>query len=85
MNSLEILVDVRKTLTAMNEQLTPYSNKVQYQRYLDSLQHYKKILNTHLIRLITEVDDSIEKSNKILRGFAINDIQNIKDQIENGN
>lgn len=65
MNSLETIIELRKTLTSMNEALTPYSDFYQHQRYYESLIHYKKILNTHLARLNQELDMAIEKSYRI--------------------
>ena len=84
MNKLETIDEIRKSLMLMNERLTPYSGKVEHQRHLDNLHHYKKIINSHLIQLISEIDESIEKSYKILRGFAITDINNLKAKIDNG-
>jgi uncharacterized protein YktA (UPF0223 family) len=84
MNNLDTIEEMRKNLSSMNEALTPYSGKVEHQRYIDNLKHYKNILNTTLFRLISEVDESIEKSYKIIRGFAITDINNLKAKIDNG-
>lgn len=65
MNRLETLIDMRKTLGAMNEQLTPYSGFFEHQRYYESLIHYKKVLNSQLTRLNEELDLAIEKSYRI--------------------
>jgi uncharacterized protein YktA (UPF0223 family) len=66
MNSLEVLTEMRKTLISMNDSLTPYSTKVEYQRYLESLQHYKKVVNSTITRLNDEIDKSINKSSDII-------------------
>jgi uncharacterized protein YktA (UPF0223 family) len=66
MNSLEVLTEMRKTLISMNDSLTPYSTKVEYQRYLESLQHYKKIVKSTITRLDDEIDKSINKSTDII-------------------
>jgi uncharacterized protein (DUF885 family) len=84
MNYLENLVGMRNTLTAMNNQLTPYSTKKEYRTYLDNLTHYKKILNANLPRLNEELDVSILKTYRILDNFEKIDVKNIKAQIENG-
>ena len=54
----------------MNSKLTPYSCKQEYQRYLDSLKHYKKVLNAYIVRATNEIDNSIEKSQNIINGFS---------------
>jgi hypothetical protein len=79
------LAEMWTTLSSMNERLTPYSSKIEYQRYLNSLQHYKKILNAHVSRANEELDISINKSYRIVNSFIKADINNIKTQIENGN
>lgn len=84
MADLETIVEMRKTLATMNTNLTPYSGKIEHQRYLENLQHYKKILNTYITKSNQELDDCIEKSYKIVRSFQINDINKIKHQILNG-
>ena len=75
---------MRKTLATMNTSITPYSGKIEHQRYLESLQHYKKILNAYITKSNQDIDDSIEKSYKIVRSFQINDINKLKEQILNG-
>lgn len=84
MNYLENLVGMRNTLTAMNNELTPYSTKQEYRRYLDNLKHYKTILNTNLPRLNEEIDISIIKTYRILDNFTNIDVNNIKTRVENG-
>ena len=68
--NIEIVNQMRDTLIAMNSQLTPYSCKQEYQKYLDSLKHYKKILNTYIIRSTQEIDRSIDKSQNIINRFS---------------
>jgi len=70
MNNLESIIEMRKTLCAMNSDLTPYSGKKEHQRYLDSLRHYKKILNNYIIRASQELDLSIDKSQDIINSFS---------------
>lgn len=82
MNNLESVISMRETLGDMNNQLTPYSGKAEHQRYLDNLKHYKKILNTTLFRLISEIEVSIDKSNKILRAFDIQSENNNKKLVD---
>lgn len=77
-------MQMRKTLEAMNEQLTPYSGKVAHQRYLDSLKHYKMALNNYMSRANEELDRSIHKSYEIIKGYIITDINNIKKVIIDG-
>jgi len=84
MNDLEVIIEMRKTLVAINESLTPYSTKIEYQRYVDSLKHYKKILASNTSRAINEIDNSILKSYRIIDSFTTTDVKNIKTQIENG-
>jgi hypothetical protein len=84
MNSLETIVEMRKTLTSMNERLTPYSGKAEHQRYLDNLQHYKKILNAYITRSNEEIDIAIHKSYTIVKNFIVADIKKMKAQVENG-
>jgi uncharacterized protein (DUF885 family) len=79
--NFETLIGMRQTLCDMNAQLTPYSSKFEYQRYLESLQHYKKILNAYITRANEELDSSIYK---IVKGSIVGDIKNIKTQIANG-
>ena len=79
MENLVVVSEMRTSLSDMNKRLTPDSTAAEYQRYLNSLQHYKKILNACLTRLIIEVDESIDKSNKNLRGFAIEKVNNVVD------
>ena len=62
---------MRDTLRVMNSNLTPYSSKIEYKRYLDNLNHYKKIVNLYITHLTIDLDESIEKTTKIIRGFDI--------------
>lgn len=71
MANLEMLIEMRKTLTSMNESLTPYSDMREHKRYFDNLKHYKKILNTYMSRANEELDTAIEKSFDIVKKFAI--------------
>ena len=74
-----MLIEMRKTLTDMNANLTPYSSVREHQRYLDNLHHYKKILSTYMSRANMELDISIEKSYTIVKNFYIeNEINNKK-------
>ncbi len=82
MNQLETILAMRKTLTSMNDSLTPYSGKNEYQRYLDSLRHYKNVLNSYMTTANNEIDRAINKSYTIVRSFIVTDIKNIRD--ENG-
>lgn len=66
MNSLEVLSEMHKTLISMKERLTPYSTKTEYQRYLESLQHYKNVVNSNITQLHEEIDKSINKSSDII-------------------
>jgi len=68
--NIELVIDMRKTLLAMNERLTPYSSKKEHENYLVSLKHYKKILNTYIVRATEELDESIDKSQNIVNGFS---------------
>jgi hypothetical protein len=79
MENLVVISEMRTNLSYMNKCLTPDSTVAEYQRYLNSLLHYKKIINACMTRLIIEVDESIDKSNKNLRGFAIDKVNNIID------
>lgn len=82
MNNLILIVEMRKTLTSMNDRLTPYSGKVEHMRYLENLEHYKKILNEFITRATLEIDDSITKSKSIIQGLTKVDINKIKTQID---
>lgn len=84
MNQLETILSMRKTLTSMNDSLTPYSGKNEHQRYLDSLQHYKKILNAYMTNANSEIDAAINKSYNIVKNFIVTDIKNMRAQVENG-
>lgn len=66
MNDLVTIVEMRKTLTSMNDRLTSYSSKKEYQRYLENLEHYKKILQGFISRATSEIDDAIGKTNRII-------------------
>jgi hypothetical protein len=84
MNNIETIVEMRNTLVSLNASLTPYSSKKEHQRYLDSLLHYKKILNTFISRSLVDIDLCIDKSKRIIDGFTILDIPTIKHQILDG-
>lgn len=71
MLELKTVLDMRDTLRVMNSNLTPYSSKIEYKRYLDNLNHYKKIVNLYITHLTIDLDESIEKTTKIIRGFDI--------------
>jgi len=68
MNDIITIVEMRKTLTSMNDRLIPGSSKKDYIKYLQNLEHYKKIMQAFISRATTEIDDSIEKTNKIIDG-----------------
>jgi hypothetical protein len=84
MASFETIVEMRETLKTMNGNLTPYSSKVEYQRFLDSLTHYKKILNAYIKNQNDELDSLIEKTNANIRNFIMKDIATIKSKIIDG-
>ena len=84
MIDIETIVGMRNTLISLNACLTPYSSKMEHQRYLDSLLHYKKILNSFISRSLVEIDLSIDKSKRIIDAFTILDIPTIKGQILDG-
>jgi uncharacterized protein (DUF885 family) len=73
--NFETLNGMYQTLCDMEAKLTPYSSKFEYQRYLESLQHYKKIMNSYITRINQELDTSIYKIVKI---SVIGNIKNIK-------
>jgi hypothetical protein len=83
-SNLETIIQMRNTLAMLNERLTPYSGKVEHQRYLESLLHYKKILLKFVSRYSFELDTAIEKSKKIIDGFTYTDIELIRNQILDG-
>lgn len=72
MNDLVVIVEMRKTLMSMNDRLTPYSGKVEHLRYLENLEHYKKILNGFMTRAVDEIDASITKSKRIIESLSKN-------------
>ena len=84
METLEVLVEMRRTLATMNAQLTPYSGSKENQRYLDNLLHYQRILNSYASRANEELNRSISKSNDIIRGYANTDIEIIRSKILDG-
>jgi uncharacterized protein YktA (UPF0223 family) len=84
MNNLDTIIEMRNTLTSIKESLTPYSGKVEHQRYLDNLKHFKQILNANISRLNDDIDKSIMNSYNIIKNYIITDIGKIKTQIENG-
>jgi hypothetical protein len=71
MNDLETIVSMRKTLSDMNASLTPYSGVKEHERYLEHLNHYKKILSNYMSRANMEIDISREKSYDIVKNFYI--------------
>ena len=84
MDNLESIIEMRKTLVSMNDRLTPYSGKVEHQRYLDSLKHYKKILNSYISRLTNEIDQAINKSISNIDKFTKIDNNIITKQVLDG-
>ena len=80
---LQSIVDMKKTLDDLQTRLTPYSGKVEHQRYLDSLSHYKKIVNVYLLRLNDELNKSINIYNDKIRNMMI-DNDKIKTQVLDG-
>ena len=65
--NIQSLIEMRKILISMNDQLTPYSSTMEYKLYLDNLSHYKKILDTFIILSKNELDKAIKKCNNILK------------------
>jgi hypothetical protein len=65
MDHLKTIIEMRKTLGAMNERLNSSSRVEDYQRYYDSLFHYKKILNNYMTKENAELDKAIEKAYRI--------------------
>jgi hypothetical protein len=84
METLEVLVEMRRTLATMNAQLTPYSGSKEHQRYLDNLLHYQRILNSYASRANEELNRSISKSNDIIRSYTTIDIDFIRSQVVDG-
>ena len=84
MEPLEVLLEMRRTLGAMNAQLTAYSGSKEHQRYLDNLLHYQKVLNNYTSRANEELNRAISKSNDIIRSYAKVDIEILKAQIVDG-
>lgn len=82
--TFKTIIDMRNTLYLLKENITPYSGKMEHQRYLDSLKHYKKILLKYISRVSVDLDTEIEKSNRIIDSFTILDIPTIKGQILDG-
>ena len=66
MNNLHSLAEMRKILISMNDRLTSYSSVKEYQRYLDNLYHYKKILDSFTILSNEELDKAIKKCNMVI-------------------
>jgi hypothetical protein len=83
MADLETILEMRKTLCAMNTSLTPYSGVKEHQRYLDNLYHYKKLLSVYMSRANDELDKSIAKSYTIVRNFLAQSEKN-NDKIIDG-
>jgi hypothetical protein len=65
MDHLETIIEMRKTLSAMNERLNSYSKQEDYQRYYDSLLHYQRVLNKYLNKANEELNTAIEKAYRI--------------------
>ena len=84
MESFETIHEMRKTLLDMETKLTPYSGKSEHQRYLDSLCHYKKIMNSYIIRQNQELDIIINKTNDLIRNFTIVSNDEIKRKVLDG-
>jgi hypothetical protein len=80
---LQTIIDMKKTLDELNLRLTPYSGKVEHQRYLDTLCHYKKIVNVQLTRLNDELNKEINIYNDKIRNMMI-DNNKIKTQVLDG-
>ena len=68
----------------MNQSITPYSEKKVHQNYLESLNHYKKILSAYIFRLSEEIDDAIDKTKKNIDKFSKVDNDLIRQQVVNG-
>lgn len=69
MDHLDTIMEMRKTLGAMNERLNSSSRLEDYQRYYDSLRHYQKILNRYISKANDELDKAIEKAYRIKSTF----------------
>jgi hypothetical protein len=82
--TFKTIIDMRNTLYSLKENLTPYSGKMEHQRYLDSVKHYKKILLKYISRVSVDLDTEIEKSTRHINNFIIADIATIKGQILDG-
>jgi len=67
MTNLQSLAEMRKILISMNDKLTPYSSAREYQRYLDNLYHYKKILDTFTTLSNDELEKAIKTCNLFLQ------------------
>ena len=65
MDHLETIIEMRKTLGAMNERLNSSSKQEDYQRYYDSLMHYQRVLNRYMLKANDELQQAIEKAYKI--------------------
>jgi hypothetical protein len=84
MNKLATIIEMYKTLISLNESLTPYSGKVEHQRYLDNAKHFKDVLHATISRLNYDLDKSIMISYNVVKNYSITDIIKIKAKIENG-
>jgi uncharacterized protein (DUF885 family) len=62
------VIEMRTTVASMNDALTPFSRREEYEKYLSALKHYKKILDIFTSRVNDEVNKAIEKTNIILDG-----------------
>jgi len=70
MNSLQLITEIRTSLLFMASSMTPYSSKRDQQNYLESLKHYKKILDVHFSSLLVEVDAAMKKTEKNISSFS---------------
>jgi uncharacterized protein YaaR (DUF327 family) len=79
MDNLETIVEMRKTLNAIKESITPYSNIKEHQRYFDNLLHYKKILTSYVSHSVDDIEyESNMTYNKIRDYFIQIELNNKK-------
>lgn len=71
MDNLEIIVDMRKTLNAIKESLTPYSTIKEHQRYFDNLCHYKKILTSYMSHSVDDIEYESNMTYEKIRDYYI--------------
>ena len=80
---LQYILDMRKTVDEMKLKLTPYSGKTENQRYYDTLNHYRTIVNKFCAKWTMDIDSELVDIAKVLICYDT-DNNKIKAQIENG-